>query len=133
MDLWRSEDEGESFEKVCMPVEVSRSGNPPTLTLLPDGRIALVVGWRLPPYGVRAKISATEGQTWSGWILLRADAGTGDIGEFSLEQRTFLYHICTLLNTQKPFAETGYPRTVLTPSQYKSTIFTTKSIILGLF
>ena len=36
VDLWRSDDEGESFELVSTPVEVSRSGNPPTLTLLPD-------------------------------------------------------------------------------------------------
>jgi len=64
-------------------------GNPPTLTLLPDGRLILVVGWRLPPYGVRAKVSSTEGATLSDWILLREDAGTGDI---------------------------GYPRTVLIPS-----------------
>lgn len=89
VDLWRSDDEGESFEKVCTPVAPSRSGNPPTLTLLPDGRLVLVVGWRLPPYGIRALVSANEGKTWSDWILLREDAGTGDI---------------------------GYPRTVLLPS-----------------
>ena len=39
VDLWRSDDEGESFELVSTPVEVSRSGNPPTLTLLPDVRL----------------------------------------------------------------------------------------------
>ena len=38
VDLFRSDDEGESFELVSTPVEVSRSGNPPTLTLLPDVR-----------------------------------------------------------------------------------------------
>ena len=80
VDLWRSDTEGESFERVCTPVDVSRSGNPPTLTLLPDGRLVLVVGWRLPPYGIRAKVSETEGKTWSDWFVLRDDGGTGDIG-----------------------------------------------------
>ena len=40
----------------------------------------LVVGWRLPPYGVRAKVSSDDGCSWSDWIVLRDDAGTGDIG-----------------------------------------------------
>lgn len=80
IDLWRSDDEGLSFSKVSTPVEVSRSGNPATLTLLPDGRLVMVVGWRLPPYGVRAKVSSDEGMNWSDWIVLRDDAGTGDIG-----------------------------------------------------
>ena len=44
------------------------------------GQLVLVVGWRLPPYGVRAKVSSDDGCSWSDWIVLRDDAGTGDIG-----------------------------------------------------
>ena len=61
IDLWRSDDLGQSFAKIATPVPISRSGNPPTLTLLADGRFALVYGWRLPPYGVRARFSSDDG------------------------------------------------------------------------
>ena len=61
IDLWRSDDLGQSFAKIATPVPISRSGNPPTLTLLADGRLALVYGWRLPPYGVRARFSSDDG------------------------------------------------------------------------
>ena len=61
IDLWRSDDLGQSFAKIATPVPISRSGNPPTLTLLADDRLALVYGWRLPPYGVRARFSSDDG------------------------------------------------------------------------
>ncbi|MCH2375565.1 MAG: exo-alpha-sialidase, partial [Planctomycetes bacterium] len=33
-----------------------------------------------PPYGVRAKLSADGGETWSDEILLRDDGGYWDVG-----------------------------------------------------
>ena len=65
------------FSKLLLLCKQSRSGNPPTLTLLPDGRLVMVVGWRIPPYGLRATISTdSSGEYWSPWIVLRTDAGT---------------------------------------------------------
>ena len=36
------------------------SGNPPTLSLLPDGGICLTYGYREPPYGLRYLMSGRQ-------------------------------------------------------------------------
>jgi hypothetical protein len=92
IDLFRSDDEGASFTRLANVTGVSRSGNPPTLTRLIDGRLVLVVGWRLPPYGVRARISSDDGNSWGEWIVLRDDGGCGDIGK----RRRRLYNGMTI-------------------------------------
>ena len=64
----------------CCLIETRTKGGCRLSSLISDRRRRR---WRLPPFGVRAKVSATEGRTWSDWIVLREDAGTGDIGYVS--------------------------------------------------
>ena len=61
--------------------QILRNGNPPSAVLLPDGRLAVVYGFRKPANGgIRARLSADEGRTWGEEIVLREDARTWDIG-----------------------------------------------------
>ena len=45
-----------------------------------DGRIACVYGYRLPPFGLRARLSEDGGRTWGREIVLRDDGGSWDLG-----------------------------------------------------
>ena len=76
-----SEDDAASWRRLCRPApNTGRGGNPPTLTKLLDGRICLTYGYRNPPYGMHGRLSEDGGATWGDEIVLRADAGTHDIG-----------------------------------------------------
>jgi hypothetical protein len=55
-------------------------GAPGDLVRMADGRIACVYGYRLPPFGIRARISADDGRTWGREIVLRDDGGSWDLG-----------------------------------------------------
>ncbi|MCC6486967.1 MAG: exo-alpha-sialidase [Candidatus Hydrogenedentes bacterium] len=66
---------------------INNAGNPPHMIRLKDGRIALTYGHRLPPYGIRARISADEGITWSQEIILRDDGASWDLGYPRMVQR----------------------------------------------
>src|SRR5690606_13416870 len=74
-----SPDDGASWYMLDAPV-IENAGNPATLTRLADGRIAMTYGWRTAPYGIRARISDDEGQTWSNEFILRQDGASWDIG-----------------------------------------------------
>jgi len=39
-----------------------------------------VYGYRLPPYGVRMRVSEDEGRTWGREGILRDDGGSWDLG-----------------------------------------------------
>lgn len=80
IDAYRSTDDGKTWTFVTKPAPDTGRGNPPSLTRLKDGRLALVYGWRAVPYGLRARISKDKGKTWGDEIVLRADAGNWDIG-----------------------------------------------------
>jgi hypothetical protein len=54
-------------------------GNPPSLLKLRDGRLALIYGYRRPPFGIRARISKDLGKTWSDEFVLRTDGGATDL------------------------------------------------------
>ncbi|MCB0121529.1 MAG: exo-alpha-sialidase, partial [Caldilineaceae bacterium] len=45
-----------------------------------DGRLLASYGYRVKPYGIRAKLSEDDGQTWGPELILRADAGSWDLG-----------------------------------------------------
>ncbi|MCZ2157358.1 MAG: glycoside hydrolase [Bryobacterales bacterium] len=79
IDLYRSEDDAKSWRFVGRPVP-KNGGNPPSMVRLSDGRIALTYGYRLRPYGIRARLSNDEGQTWGKEIVLRQDGGNRDLG-----------------------------------------------------
>ena len=57
-------------------------GHPPHLTRLKDGRLLATYGYRRPPYGQRACLSADGGATWDigREIVIRDDAPSADLG-----------------------------------------------------
>ncbi len=81
LDLYASDDNGQTWHYKNRPVENTGSGgNPPTLTLLHDGRLCLIYGYRDAPYRICAKLSGDAGETWSSEIVLRDNGGDHDIG-----------------------------------------------------
>jgi len=80
IDLYRSTDDGKTWQPVTIVVPHTGRGNPPSMLKLKDGRLALIYGYRAEPYGIRARLSADAGETWSDDIVLRAGAGNWDIG-----------------------------------------------------
>ncbi len=83
IDAYGSSDNGITWNFLSKAAETDRgnhNGNPPSLVRLKDGRLCVTYGYRSVPYGIRAKISNDNGQSWSKEILLRDDALTWDIG-----------------------------------------------------
>ncbi|MDW8061846.1 MAG: sialidase family protein [Nitrososphaerota archaeon] len=76
-ELYVSEDEGLTWRFIS---RVNRWGAPASLTLLRDGRLLCVYGYRAPPYGIRARISSDGGATWGPEIIIRDDGGSSDLG-----------------------------------------------------
>lgn len=81
IDLYRSEDQGASWQLLAEPAPtVGRNGNPPAMLELPDGRLCIIYGYRDMPYGIRAVVSDDAGRSWSQPIHLRDDGGASDLG-----------------------------------------------------
>ena len=85
VDVYGSYDNGESWQHFANcgntdDPERPHNGNPPSLIRHPDGRLALIYGYRSPPLGMRVKISGDDGRTWSEAKYLRDDARTWDFG-----------------------------------------------------
>ena len=87
LESFLSPDSGHSWYMLARPA-IDNGGNPATLTRLRDGRLAMAYGWRKAPFGIRSKISADEGQTWSSELILRADGRHWDLGYPRTVQRT---------------------------------------------
>lgn len=79
LETFLSPDEGSSWYRLDQP-EINNAGNPATLLRTADGRLVMTYGWRRPPFGIRARTSDDEGQTWSSEVILRADARSWDLG-----------------------------------------------------
>lgn len=88
IDIYRSNDLGETWTFVTTAVTDTGRGNPPSLILLRNGRLALTYGYRAAPFGIRARLSKDEGRTWSADRVLRADAQDWDLGYPRSVQRT---------------------------------------------
>ncbi len=82
IDAWVTDDNGASWRWLNRPAPSTGGsvGNSPALMMLEDGRLLLVYGYRSPPYGIRARLSADNGLTWSEEIILRNDGGNWDLG-----------------------------------------------------
>jgi sialidase-1 len=78
--LWESysDDSGKTW---TAPFATPLWGFPPHLLLLSDGRVVCSYGYRRPPFGQRACISA-DGVLWKleNEVILRDDAPNGDLG-----------------------------------------------------
>lgn len=79
IEPYLSPDDGKSWYLLDEP-RIENSGNPATLTRLENGDLALTYGWRRSPYGIRARISTDDGQSWGREYSLRSDSRSWDIG-----------------------------------------------------
>ncbi|MDZ4859807.1 MAG: sialidase family protein [Candidatus Hydrogenedentes bacterium] len=75
----RSTDGGKSFEKW---IDTGFQGHPHCATVLPDGRILLVYGYRHAPFGIRARVLDPDATNIKEVeeIILRDDGGNSDLG-----------------------------------------------------
>jgi len=80
IEAYRSIDDGKTWTAEGKIAPEIGAGNPPSLLKLRDGRLALIYGYRRPPFGIRARVSNDLGKTWSDEIILRTDGGTTDLG-----------------------------------------------------
>ncbi len=80
IDAYRSTDNGKTWSFVNKPAPDTGRGNPPSLVKLKDGRLAITYGYRAEPYGIRARLSTDNGESWGSEIVLRKDAGSWDLG-----------------------------------------------------
>ncbi|SEF18096.1 sialidase family protein [Jiangella alba] len=76
-ELWGSRDGGVTWSYVS---RIADFGGPTALVGLDDGRLAAVYGYRVAPYGIRARVSDDAGRTWGPEIVLRDDGGSSDLG-----------------------------------------------------
>lgn len=82
VELHRSDDNGATwrFVSAVTPEESAKSSNPPSMVRLKDGRLCITYGHRLPPYGIKARLSSDDGKTWGEELWLRTGAGNYDLG-----------------------------------------------------
>jgi hypothetical protein len=82
IDAYSSNDFGKTWIERNRPVTSTGAsvGNPPATIRLADGRLAIAYGYRSAPYGMRARLSSDDGQTWEDEIILRSDGGCWDLG-----------------------------------------------------
>lgn len=76
-ELFHSDDGGLTWEFLS---RVNDFGAPGSLVAMADGRLVVVYGYRLRPYGIRAVVSEDEGRTWGPEIIVRDDGGSWDLG-----------------------------------------------------
>jgi hypothetical protein len=79
IEVWASKDGGGSWAYRAK-VYTGNGSTPPSALRLPSGRIVLTYGYRVVPYGVRARVSDDGGKTWSREHILRQDGGGWDLG-----------------------------------------------------
>jgi hypothetical protein len=112
IDIYQSQDDGYTWQHLSKVADAGQhNGNPPALTQLRDGRLAVAYGVRRQPYGIRAKLSNDEGNSWGEEIVLRSDARTWDIGYPRMLQRTdgkliTFYYYTTTQNPEQHIAAT---------------------------
>lgn len=89
IDAYLSKDNGSTWTFLSRPAPDTgdKSGNPPSMIRLKDGRIAITYGHRAPPFNIRARLSSNQGKSWGEEIVLRDGGGAWDIGYTRTVQR----------------------------------------------
>jgi len=78
IEAYQTDDGGVTWRAVNRPVP--EGDNPASMIRLRDGRLVITYGVRKPPFGIRARLSRDNGQTWGNEIVLRDDGGCWDLG-----------------------------------------------------
>ncbi|OHB49022.1 MAG: hypothetical protein A2Y10_01120 [Planctomycetes bacterium GWF2_41_51] len=109
IDIYKSIDGAKSWNYLSLVV--NNINNPPAMLKLADGRICIAYGQRYSPYGIKAKISTDNGQTWGSEITLRNDGLSWDLGYPRSIQRpdgkiVTIYYYATVTNPQQHIAAT---------------------------
>jgi len=76
-DVYRSRDGGLTWAFLS---RVTDWGAPGDLVQMQDGRVVCVYGYRVRPWGIRARVSEDGGESWGGELILRDDGGSWDLG-----------------------------------------------------
>lgn len=76
-EIVSSDDNGLTW---CFLSRVNEWGAPAHLLVLRDGRLLCTYGRRVPPYGIRTKISEDGGESWGTELIIRDDGGSWDVG-----------------------------------------------------
>jgi hypothetical protein len=79
LEAYFSGDDGVNWHLRSRPAETGE-GSPAAMLKLRDGRLCITYGVRAKPFGIRAKLSSDQGQTWGPELLLRDDGGGRDLG-----------------------------------------------------
>ena len=87
IEAYRTDDNGATWKHVVRAVPDTGRGNPPSLAKLTNGQFVVTFGYRAEPYGIRARVSHDQGQTWSNDVVLRSDASDWDLGYTRTVQR----------------------------------------------
>jgi hypothetical protein len=84
IDVYESTDNGVTWRFLSKVADTDtthlHNGNPPSLVLLPDGRLVCVYGFRSPPWAMRARVSVDGGLTWGDELTLRTGGRNFDLG-----------------------------------------------------
>ncbi len=88
IDVYHSNDGGRSWDFLSKVAETGdRNGNPPSLVRLQNGCLCVAYGFRRPHFGIWARLSNDDGQSWGEQISLRDDGRTWDLGYPRMVQR----------------------------------------------
>ncbi|HOG28760.1 MAG TPA: sialidase family protein [Vicinamibacterales bacterium] len=71
---------GDGGRTWSVPRPIGVWGLPSHLLRLRDGRLLMTYGYRRPPFGNQARISADDGRTWSAPMTISGDGASGDLG-----------------------------------------------------
>jgi hypothetical protein len=129
IDVYQSLDGGQSWHFLSKVADTGDwNGNPPSRVRLKDGRLCVAYGYRRIPFGIRARLSDDEGQSWEEEIILRNDGRTWDLGYSRMVQRpdgklVTVYYYTTDRDREQHIAATiwdpGLPSVKIEPGTYQ--------------
>ncbi|MBI2824889.1 MAG: exo-alpha-sialidase [Planctomycetia bacterium] len=116
IDLYRSHDDGRTWQDAGIAVPDTSEGNPASLVRLRDGRLFLAYGYRKAPFDMRARLSNDGGRTWGEDIVLRSGGGCRDLGYPRSVQRADGKVVTVYYFSDEPLGDRYIAATIWDPS-----------------